>query len=316
MLQRFGNETDLILEARELGSANEGKIPGVTTQELSQGGITISRVHIENEQGMQAMGKPVGMYVTVELPRDFQDDNSLFEVGVSVIAAELKKQLNLSENGCVMIAGLGNAGVTPDALGPETVQSVLVTRHIEERAPEYFKSNRMRPVAAIAPGVMGQTGVETAEIIASIVSKIRPEAVIVIDALSARSLSRLAVTVQISDTGINPGAGVGNQRSEITKESLGVPVVSIGMPTVVNAATLVADATAIIASKGGTPSEESRDSVYDLAKEALTPYGLNLFVTPKDIDGIIACSSRLIGYSINMALQNNMSVGDMSRLLS
>jgi spore protease len=126
----------------------------------------------------------------------------------------------------------------------------------------------------------------------------------------------LAVTVQISDTGINPGAGVGNRRSEITKASLGVPVVSIGMPTVVNAATLVADASAMIASKSGVSTDEMRDSMYDLAKDALTPYGLNLFVTPKDIDGIISNSARLIGYSINKALQNNMTVDEMHHLLS
>ncbi|MDP4153418.1 MAG: GPR endopeptidase [Bacillota bacterium] len=323
MLNNSTIKTDLAVEARELATAASGEINGVESEESKIHGFTVSRMKIVNEDGERAMGKRMGKYVTVELPREYRFDFDMFKNAVTVIGHEISQMLNLGEKESALVVGLGNAALTADALGPMAIKATLVTRHVKEE--KGFEN--LRPVSALAPGVMGQTGVETAEVIKGLVERISPSVLIVIDALSARRLSRLATTIQISDTGIHPGSGVDNARSEISKDTIGIPVVCVGMPTVVNAATMAADVIELVSDemKKGTAGNDTvfrylneldRNQLYTMSIETLAPYDLNLFVTPKDIDDIVLSSSRLMGYSINAALQKDITVEEMMQALA
>ncbi|MBC8536298.1 GPR endopeptidase [Feifania hominis] len=319
--------TDLALEARELASANAGELPGVSGDTITFENMTVHRVHILNEEGSSRMGKPVGDYITVELPREVAVDPARLKEGVSVISHELAELLGKTDLRSVLVVGLGNESVTPDALGPRTVKYTMVTRHLETEMPEYFEDASLRSVAALAPGVLGQTGVETAEVIKGLCERVKPSAVIVVDALAARRLTRLATTVQLSNTGINPGSGVGNNRAEISEKTLGVPVVAIGVPTVVNAATLTSDVVGIVAEnirrniKGSSDifsflGDYEPDEVHGLVRESLAPFDLDLFVTPKDIDTVILNLSKLVGFSINATLQRGVTIEEMEHFVS
>ena len=287
----MSTRTDLALELSEaLANVPEG----VINEELTVGEAKISRIQVTNKEGEAAIGKPIGNYVTIELP-PFSGEGSMDESNLSVVKNEISRLL--PKEVLILIAGIGNAEITPDSLGPKAAALVLATRHI---SPELAKSaglGDLRPVAVLSPGVLGQTGIETGEIIQGIVDKVKPSGVIVIDALAARRLSRLGNTIQISDTGISPGAGVGNKRKEISKVTLGVPVLSIGVPTVVDAATLVSDITA-------DPKVSSR--------EELT----NMIITPREIDLLIEHAARLISHSLNCALHPALSSEDLLALVS
>jgi len=320
-------KTDLAIEAKELASAQQGEVAGVESEETQVHGFTVNRLKIVNEEGERNMNKPRGNYVTIELPRDYRYNFELFKNAVSVIGFEISRILNLKPDDSVLVVGLGNSAITADALGPLAIRSTLITRHVKEQNIEGGDFDHFRPVAGLVPGVMGQTGVETVEIIKGLVSRINPSVLIVIDALSARRLSRLATTVQISDTGINPGSGVGNSRSEISEKSIGIPVISVGIPMVVNAATMTADVIELISEEIKKQAQDNkgiftfletlnRDELYTLSIDSLKPYDLNLFVTPKDIDDIVASGARLLGYSINTALQKDMTIDEMFQILS
>ncbi len=274
--------TDLALEEKELNPDCEN---GVESQEEVNGDIKITRIKIKNSVGEKAIGKPIGTYVTVEMP-PLTDNGELNEVIVDSISGELQKFL--PQSGLVLVAGLGNTSITPDAIGPKTANGILATRHIEGEIARSIGLDDMRPVAVIAPGVLGQTGIETGEIIAGIAELIKPTAVIVIDALASRCLSRLGCTVQMSDAGICPGSGVGNKRAEISKRTVGVPVIAVGVPTVVDAVTLAQDLT----------GHECNDTV--------NPRGAKMIVTPQEIDLLISRGAETLSRAVNYALQKDV----------
>ncbi|MBE6903540.1 MAG: GPR endopeptidase [Ruminococcaceae bacterium] len=302
------SRTDLALEEQERVQ-RQGTLKGVENDCEEFDGFKINRVRIVNEEGAELLNKPVGNYITIEFDDVFSDGERFVKL-IELIASELSKLIELKKDDTVLIAGLGNSKVTPDSLGPEAIENIIVTRHLKAYAKEYYEQRKLRSVAAISPGVLGQTGVETAEIVKGIVNKINPAAVIVIDALCSGRMSRLATTVQLSDSGIVPGGGVDNQRAKISKESLGVPVISVGVPTVVDAATLTADVMSRLSGK--EPDEKENEAI----REALTPYDENVFVTPKDIDFIITEISKIVGFSINKAVNSDISIEEMESLLA
>ena len=286
--------TDLAAESRALWQESAGeaaRLRGVAARDYRRWGFPVTRVEILDAAGAEALGKPVGTYVAVDLRPYFSRRPARFAGAVRTLAEELAPLL--PEEGAVLVAGLGNAAMTPDAIGPAAVGHLLVTRHLGEAVPG------LRGVAAAAAGVLGTTGMEAAEWVRGLAERVEPAAVIVIDALAARSVERLCTAVQIADTGIVPGSGVGNARMALNRETLGVPVVSVGVPTVVDAATLAAD----LLGEGGTP-------------EALGRRGRELFVTPKDVDAQIRELGKLVGYGVNLALQRGLTVADLEALLA
>lgn len=310
--------TDLAVELSEIA----GKIDGVETEELTHRGLSLTRVTVKTPAAALKLGKAKGQYLTAQLPRLWSYDYTAFTECVDVLGNELKSLLNLDGDESVLVVGLGNDRITPDALGPLAVRSTMVTRHLKERMPEWFQQAELRRVAAVSPNVLGNTGIETAEIVRGICDRIKPDRVIVVDALAARRLARLTSTVQLADTGISPGSGVANRRSELSESTLGVPVVSVGVPTVVDAATLASDVVeqteellrrqtgkegASILS--GLPSEEKTQ----LFSEVLAPDDQNLMVTPKDIDRVIGEVSKMVGFAINTALHKDISVDEMAK---
>lgn len=291
--------TDLALEARELWKEQAGettKLQGVKARDGNREGIPVTTVEILDQEGEQALGKPRGTYVTLTLEGVANREEDVFGRAARAIAAELEERMaEVPQNGLVLVAGLGNRAITPDAIGPKVHSHILVTRHLVAQMPEHFGA--MRPVASLAAEVLGTTGVESGEVVKAVCDKIRPACVIAVDALASRSLERLCRTVQLADTGIIPGSGVGNHRFGLNRESLGVPVIALGVPTVVDGATLAADLL-------GT------DELPDLGA------GRDLFVTPRDIDSQVADLSKIIGYGIDLALQPGLSMTDLELLLS
>ena len=246
--------TDLAMETHQLVAGIRGpSVPGVESYTEEKGKTKITRVIIQTPEAGQALGKKPGYYVTVESPALRGRDKDELEEVAQLIAAELRTFIagfNLSDDASGLVVGLGNWNATPDALGPKVVEKILVTRHLFESAPPE-KSGGLRPVCAVSPGVLGITGIETKEIVAGIVQRVKPAFILVIDALASRSTERMGSTVQIANTGINPGSGVGNHRLGLTTESLGVPVIAVGVPTVVEARTIIHDALEQITSLGG-----------------------------------------------------------------
>ncbi len=277
--------TDLAMERREL---IKDSIPdGVTFDEQIDGKTKITRIQIKTSEGAAALGKPIGNYITLEIPKPSSNPNES-EKEIELIAKELTALI--PQKGCVLVAGLGNHNITPDAIGPKTVEATLSTRHVAETMPHLS----FRAVAALAPGVMGQTGIETGDVIRSVCKEIDAACVIAVDALASRSTQRLGCTVQISDTGISPGSGVGNKRAELSEKTLGVPVIAIGVPTVVDARTVAADA---ISDEGQTYIDEEKLK--------------GLMVTPREIDSVISGVSKVLALSIGRALQPALSVSDL-----
>jgi spore protease len=296
--------TDLALEARELIQESAGaatEIDGVIAREYNRHGFPVTRVEILNEEGVRALGKPVGNYVTVEMQGLMRHEEDSFRRSVQAVAGELAPLLPDSGANCVLLAGLGNRDITPDAIGPLAMQNCIVTRHLVEKMPEEF--GRMRPVAAISPGVLGTTGMESAEIILGAIQYAKPGAVIIVDALTSRRLSRLCSTIQIADSGIVPGSGVGNARAALNRETLGVPVISVGVPTVVDAVTLMADLT----EQAGQPEPDWTE---------ISKFSGGLMVTPKEIDTQVEKLARVIGYAVSAALHPEMDVDDIQGFLS
>lgn len=296
--------TDLAIEAKELWSESAGKtdrLSGVEADEKEIDGFRITEVKILDKQGEKALGKPKGTYFTLEADPYLKHWENSFETGCEVLSQLLKKILEIEPRDCVMAAGLGNADITPDVIGPAAVKHVMVTRHLVSQLPEHFAN--MRPVSAFVPGVLAETGIESGELIRAAAGKAGAKAVIVIDALASRRLSRVCRTIQISDAGIIPGSGVGNSRIGINREFLGVPVIAIGIPTVVDAGTLAYD----LVSQAGISS---------LSPEDFSSYGGDMIVTPRDIDKTAADMAKLLGYGINLALHDNLDIDDITMFLS
>lgn len=299
MLQR---RTDLALEAREIWAESaQERIEGVEAVESTREGYPVTTVHITSKQGAHALGKPVGTYITLELAGLRRREEDAFPRAARALAEELKRLLPMKKGAGVLVVGLGNQAITPDNIGPGAVRHTLATRHLVEQVPEHF--GHFRPVAALAAGVLASTGVESGELVRAVTDKIKPACVIAIDALASRSLKRVCTTIQLADTGITPGSGVGNHRAALNRETLGVPVVALGVPTVVDVATLCADVLAE-AGKG------------DLEPEALCGAGSGLMVTPRDIDQSAADLAKVIGFGVNLALQDGLSVEDIEMFLS
>ena len=288
--------TDLALEAEELWRENAGqttRLEGVEARESRKQGIPVTQVRILDGRGETALGKPVGTYVTLELKGLSGLGPEELRRGASVLAGELRPMVDrLAPEGLVLCVGLGNRSITPDAVGPEAHSHTLVTRHLLGEAPDIFGG--FRPVASLAAEVLGSTGVESCEVVRAVCREIGPACVIAVDALATRSLDRLCATVQLADTGIAPGSGVGNHRDALNRETLGVPVIAVGVPTVVDGATLAADLT---------------------GAEELPALGRDLFVTPRDIDSRVEELGRLVGWGVTMALQPGVEPEDLEVLL-
>lgn len=287
--------TDLAIEKQEY--TEKEKLDGVLSKQKSIDGIKLTTIEIINEKGEKLLSKPKGRYITIETKALLQGTD-IFSSALDVLSEELKKLL--PENGTVLVAGLGNDDITPDALGPKVMSLLLATRHISSELAESLGLGSLRSVAGIIPGVLGKTGIETVEIISGIVKKIKPCCVIAVDALASRNAARLGTTVQMCDTGVSPGSGVGNRRKGINKETLGVPVIAIGVPTVVDAVTMAFD----IFEKAGVDLEE-RKLMKKLQEHK------SMMVTPKEVDNLIDKSAHLIAMAINRALQPSMSVQDI-----
>ena len=309
--------TDLADERRDIfKKANkiDDEVPGIETEEkVINENVKIYKVKILDEQGENALGKPRGIYTTIDVKNLKIATDDDIQKASEVVTEELKNLFNkhIQSKEDILVVGLGNVYVTPDSLGPKVIQDIDVTRHLLNYAPQYLDENT-RPVSAISPGVLGTTGIETVEILKGIVNNIKPKLVIVIDSLASKSIERISSTIQIADTGIVPGAGVGNVRNEISQESLGIPVVAIGVPMVVDAATIATDSLDMFIEKVkenndgeklyNILSELTGNDKYEMIREVLSPNNYNLIVTPKEIDDLIENMSSVIARGINFAL--------------
>ncbi len=310
----YNFRTDLASERRDIyQKANniENQIDGIESeQEDVDENIKIERVKITNENGEQAIGKPIGNYITIDVKKLKIAQEEEIKKAAEVVSKELKKiiDIHINKQDEILVVGLGNIYVTPDSLGPKVINEIEVTRHIINYLPQYVEEGT-RMVSAIAPGVLGTTGIETLEILKGIIDNINPKLLIVIDALASRSIERISSTVQISDTGIVPGAGVGNKRQEISKRTLNLPVISLGIPTVVETAVLVNDSLDLFITKLQEEAKSNEylnnlkeEDNYEEIKEALNPKEYNLIVTPKEIDQLIENMKDVVSMGINMSL--------------
>ena len=272
-MARFSPRTDLALESKRLASADTGELEGVKAEEFVHNGFPVTRVSIVNQAGSDKLCKPIGDYYTLELDKLIRREENSFSDCVSALGGIIGRLLGKVSN--ILVIGLGNAAITPDAIGPWAIDNVLVTRHLKD-LPEFA---RFSSVSALRPGVLGTTGLEAAKITKLVAGEVKPDAVIVIDALASAEPERLCRTVQITDTGIVPGSGVGNARAELSKNTLGMPVIAIGVPTVTDAA---------------VPG---------------------MIVTPRDIDRSARDAAKLVGYGINLALHEGLTVEDIDMLI-
>lgn len=323
----FNVRTDLALEARELFvQTNRREADGIEVIEEKKGDINITRVKILNEVGEQSMGKPVGTYVTIDMPKFTHYDGEIMSDVSDVLGIILKDMVKVDATKTTLVVGLGNWNVTPDALGPKVISKLMVTRHLKKLMPEHIDES-ITPVCALAPGVLGLTGIETGEIIKAVVEKLKPNLIICIDALASRRLERVNRTIQIGDTGIAPGAGVGNRRMKINEETVGVPVIAIGVPTVVDAATIANDTIDIVIEEMKHQAREEshifkmledigKEERSKLIHEILHPYVGDLVVTPKEVDDIIDSVSKILATGINIALQPSLKVEEINKFLN
>ncbi len=301
----FDFNTDLADERRNIlrRKNNSKEIPGVNVKEFDEkSNLKVTNVKITSKEGEDALGKPIGTYITIDINNlKIAEDKEINEAS-KIVARELKKILecHISNKDDILVVGLGNEYVTPDSLGPKVIKEIDITRHFLKYTPDLIDQNT-RPVSAISPGVLGTTGIETVEIIKGVVDNIKPKLVIVIDSLSSKSIERISRTIQISDTGIVPGAGVGNTRNEISKRILNIPVIAIGVPMVVDAATIAADSIDLFIEKLQNNGESNdylnkikNTDKYSVIKEALAPKDYNLMVTPKEVDGLIENMKNVI----------------------
>ena len=317
MIRNYSVRTDLALEEKERFESDNVEISGVVLEEDydEETELRITRVEIKTENGAKAMGKPVGTYLTVETPDlampDAENQMLIAEKICSYIKELIRKLELRSKDISILVVGLGNREVTPDSLGPCVADHLSVTRHIVKEYGKYAMGTDDAPmISAIVPGVMGQTGMESAEIVRGIVSETNPDVVIAVDALAARNSKRLDRTIQIADTGIHPGSGVGNHRNGMTKETLGVPVIGIGVPTVVDAATIVNDtmenfilaleSSESLKGVGEVLRSYNAGEKYEFVKELISPHLNGMFVTPKDVDEMVHHISHTLAEAINM----------------
>lgn len=298
--------TDLAMESA--GAHGSDSLPGVSISSWESGGVQITEVHIKTEEGAALVGKPIGRYITLECEGVRARQPEARAAVSSLLGEELARLLPEETDAPVMVVGLGNRSVTPDALGPLTVDSTLVTRHLYRELP-HLTDKRMSPVCAIAPGVLGVTGIETMEMVRAAAQVVKPRAVIAIDSLSARAMSRVCSTVQLTDTGIQPGSGVGNHRSALTKESLGVPVLALGIPMVIYAATIARDAFELLSDDLSSPEHDA--ALDRMTEELLSGAMGEMIVTPREIDDLVSDAAGMLAKGINQALHPGLSERDL-----
>lgn len=304
--------TDLAVEMGEWKQLGEedGFLETVLT-----GRIPVSKIKIVSENASRLTGKPIGNYATVFFEGAFSDDD-LFQEAVEQTARVLREFLKDAKT--VLAIGLGNAEMTADALGPKVIDRLIVSRHLKDQLPQLYQELSLGELSALRPGVLGQTGIETAELIRAAAQTVSPHAIVVFDALASRRVKRLCATIQISDTGITPGSGVGNHRSRIDQSSMGIPVISVGVPTVVDAATLTADAMEKIRDKmGDEAKKETKEWTEDEGqrlREALGGYENNLVVTPQDIDALIDRTAKLLSEAMNLSVHKGLDRAQIDAL--
>ncbi len=294
--------TDLAIETHQqrLNETKAQTLSGVSAREYNRFGFSIHHVKVLNDEGAKLIEKPIGSYITLTLDPLIKREENAFSRCSEAIAHELRQLLPIGAKSA-LVCGIGNPAITPDAVGPIAVEHTMVTRHMIERLPRYFSA--YRPVSAVSPGVLGMTGIETGEILKGVISRTHPDFVIAVDALAAHDMERLCTTIQISDTGIVPGSGVGNSRNAITHEELGIPVIAVGVPTVVDAVTL---AQKLLKTVGCSSFDEN----------LLSGCTKTMMVTPREIDTRVADVGKLIGYAINLALHDGLTVTDIDMFLS
>ena len=310
----YNFRTDLALERRDLyNKANniENDIDGIGAEEEKvNDNIIICRGRVTNEKGEEAIGKKKGNYITIDVRNLKIAGEEEIQKTSEVVTNELKKLIenHITKQDAILVVGLGNIYVTPDSLGPKVINEIDITRHLLEYMPEVLDKNT-RQVSAISPGVLGTTGIETMEILKGIIDNVKPKLVIIIDALASRNIERISSSVQIADTGIVPGAGVGNARKELTEATLGVPVIAMGIPTVVEAATIAADSLTLFIKKvqdNGNSNDFlnklQEEDKYKIIKEILAPEEYNFIVTPKEIDSLIEKMKDIVARGINFAI--------------
>ncbi len=309
----YNFRTDLASERRDIyQKANKlNEIQGLETiNEQIDENINVEKVRITNKEAEQAIGKPMGNYITIDMKNLKIATEDQIQKASEIVSAELKNLIgkHVQSQEEILVVGLGNVYVTPDSLGPKVINEIDVTRHLINYLPQYVEEGT-RPVCAVAPGVLGTTGIETMEILKGIVDNTKPKLIIVIDALASRSISRISSTIQISDTGIVPGAGVGNKRKEISEQTLGIPVIAMGIPTVVDLATIVSDGIDIFIGKLQDEANSNEylnklkeEDSYEKVKEALNVGEYNMIVTPKEIDDLIENMKDIVARGINFAV--------------
>ena len=309
----YNFRTDMADERRDIYKKinNLNEIPGIETQEKNEGNdIKVSKVKVLDETGEDAIGKPIGTYVTIDIKNLKLAGEKEIQISSEIVTRELNELIekHISKEDGILIVGLGNKEVTPDALGPKVVQDIDITRHLLTYAPEILKEGT-RPVSAVAPGVLGTTGIETLEIIKGIVDNVKPNLLIVIDSLASKSIERISSTIQIADTGIVPGAGVGNKRKELSVNTLGIPVIAIGVPMVVDLATITDDCLNLFITKLQQEAKSNdylnklkQQDNYEEIKEALIPNDFNMIVTPKEIDDLIENMGSVVARGINFSV--------------
>ena len=302
--------TDLAMEAFD--GENHGEYPGVDVHRWETGGVTLTEVVIRDDAAGRALGKRAGRYITMESALLRRRDPDVRQAMAQILSEELSRLLPQQDaRSCALVIGLGNRRITPDSLGPSVIDRTLVTRHLNDHM---FPLSDMRPVSAIAPGVLGVTGIETMDIVEALVHLIRPAAVICIDSLAARESARIGATLQITDTGIQPGAGVGNHRRALTHESVGAPVIAIGMPTVIHAATLARDAFEWLNRRSGDTSPHD-EALADMENSLLNSDLGDMIVTPREIDALIQDAAGIIAAGINRALQPELTDAEIAAMM-
>ena len=297
--------TDLAMESARAQAG--GELPGVNVSTWDEAGIRITEVSIDTDEGARLLEKPIGKYITLECAGLRERSLEAREASAALLGEELARLLP-DGDGPVLVIGLGNRMVTPDAIGPKTVDSTLVTRHLYEACPAAV-DERMSPVCAIAPGVLGITGVETQEVVRGVVDHVQPRAAIVVDALAAQSSARIGTTIQLTNGGIHPGSGVGNQRKALCHDTLGVPVVALGVPTVIYASSLVRDALCELT------DECSEEAVSRLEGELRTGALGEMIVTPREVDGMVAEVAKVLANGINRALHPGLSEREIRTMM-
>lgn len=318
--------TDLALEAHEIYAEEQhvDEICGVDIDTFKKDRVSVTRVKILNNEGSEALKKPVGDYVTLEIPEYVHETKEHFDAIIRIFSNELKRMMpQRTKDSVTLVVGLGNRNITADALGPKVVDGLLVTRHLFDLMPDDI-SDGVVPVCALSPGVLGITGIETNEIIKGVVQRVKPDVIIAIDALASRSISRVMTTIQLSNTGIKPGAGVGNERGGLDLETLGVPVIAVGVPTVVDAATMANDTIDMVIENISAHTDKDtgfykmlqnidKKEKYHLIDEVLKKSFVNLVVTPKEVDEIIDDLAEIISDGINICMHSCINTQNVSR---